>query len=43
MPPQDEVPEALAERDSLEETALGALNAESVRNALAQLPSEQRS
>jgi RNA polymerase sigma-70 factor (ECF subfamily) len=40
--PEDEIPEALAERDSLEETALGALNAESVRNALAQLPAEQR-
>ncbi|MGB6414551.1 MAG: sigma factor-like helix-turn-helix DNA-binding protein, partial [Candidatus Cybelea sp.] len=32
----------LAERDSLEETAFTALNAESVRAALAQLPPEQR-
>ncbi|HEY6485310.1 MAG TPA: sigma-70 family RNA polymerase sigma factor [Candidatus Cybelea sp.] len=40
--PEEEIPEALAERDSLEETALGALNAESVRHALAQLPPEQR-
>jgi RNA polymerase sigma-70 factor (ECF subfamily) len=40
--PEDEIPETLAEQDSLEETALGALNAESVRNALAQLPAEQR-
>ncbi|HEX4013219.1 MAG TPA: sigma-70 family RNA polymerase sigma factor [Candidatus Cybelea sp.] len=40
--PESGVPEALAERDSLEDTAFVSLNAEAVRKALVQLPPEQR-
>jgi RNA polymerase sigma-70 factor, ECF subfamily len=39
---EDEIPAELAESGSLEDTAFEALNAESVRNAIVQLPAEQR-
>jgi RNA polymerase sigma-70 factor (ECF subfamily) len=40
--PEGEVPESMPAEDSLEDTAFSKLNAESVRNAIAMLPQEQR-
>ncbi len=40
--PEDEIPETLPAQDALEDTAMAQLNAEFVRNAIAQLPEEQR-
>lgn len=39
---ESELPEALPEREGIEETAFAHLDAERVRNALARLPAEQR-
>lgn len=40
--PQGEIPESMPAEDSLEDTAFSRLIADSVRNALASLPQEQR-
>jgi RNA polymerase sigma-70 factor, ECF subfamily len=40
--PEGEVPESMPAEDSLEDTAFSKLDAESVRNAVATLPAEQR-
>jgi RNA polymerase sigma-70 factor (ECF subfamily) len=40
--PHEELPEALPAEDALEDTALAQIDAGAVRNALAQLPEEQR-
>jgi len=41
--PHEELPETLPAEDALEDTALAQIDAGAVRNALAQLPEEQRS
>lgn len=40
--PEDQIPEAIAAQDALEDTAMAQLDAEFVRAAIAQLPEEQR-
>ncbi len=40
--PEGDVPESMPAEDSLEDTALARIDAESVRNAIEKLPAEQR-